>query len=57
MKSINEMDNKSFGLGKKTNITLIDCLCFYKSDLCLSFIVFVLLYPAGCQHTTVLMRM
>ena len=53
MKIFNEMDNKFFGLKKKINIHFIDCLCFLQKWLCLLFIVFVLLYPAGSQHSFV----
>ena len=53
MKIINKMDNKFFGLKKKFNIHFIDCLCFLQKCLCLLFILFVVLYPAGCQHSFV----
>ena len=43
MKIISEMDNKFLWSLKEINNNLIDCLHFYKM-----FIVFVLLYLAGC---------
>ena len=53
MKIISEVDNKFFGLKKKLiSISLIAYVSLQKW-LCLLFIVFVLLYPAGCQHSFV----
>ena len=50
MKIINEIDNKFFGL-KKISILLIAYVL--TQCLCLLFIVFVLCYLEGCQHSFV----
>ena len=47
MKIIDEMVNKFFGLKKKSISISLIAYVFTKVFM---FIVFVLLYPAGCQH-------
>ena len=50
MKIISEMDKKFFGLKNKLRSISLIAYMFLQKCLCLLFIVFALLYPAGCQH-------
>ena len=52
MKIISEMDNKFFGLKKKL-ISILLIAYVFKKSVCLLVIVFVMLYPVGCQHSFV----
>ena len=52
MKIINEMDNKFFGKKKKLISILLIAYVFTKVFMFM-LIVFVLLYPSGCQHSFV----